>query len=72
MPMFTFYAAHMSKVENLSCEDLPAEHKKGNKNVRAFTCVTTDKDEAFKILVKAAQNSMRFTWINHLSNFQEG
>jgi len=71
MPIFTFYAAHMNKIGPLSCNDLPAEHKKGNKNVRAFTCICDDKDEAYKILVNSARNSMRFTWINHLSNFQE-
>lgn len=72
MKTYTFFAAHMNKVGAISCNDLPKEHANGNKGIRTFTCVHTDRDAAYKQLVTTARNSMRFTWVNHLSFFKEG
>lgn len=65
---FTLYVAHLNSGIS-GANALAREYRKGNPAVSKFTCVGTDEDAAYKTLVKNARASVKFTWVNHMSNF---
>lgn len=67
---FTLYTCHLNSGLSGGVT-LAREYNKGNSDVSKFSCDGKDEDIAYKTLVKAARQSVKFTWTNHMSHFMK-